>query len=171
MDNGTSSGLDKYDEAHNVVRKQYDARLLTGQRNNRPPPPAPAKAQFDQFWQIYWSKGNSPTAIELKLFEMAEDHLVQLHVSLAHQYPGFTYTVGWAAMNRAYVEIMDEDTKLKDRLMLMERVAKLEQSKTSSLLDFDSTDGKITLGSLGGGMLLTGTLALAGWSRRKKNQR
>ena len=53
----------------------------------------------------------------------------------------------------------------------MERVAKLEQSKTSSLLDFDGTDGKITLGSLGGGMLLTGTLALAGWSRRKKNQR
>ena len=171
MDNGTSAGLDKYDEAHNVVRKQYDARLLTGQRNNRPAPPAPAKAQFEQFWQIYWSKGNSPTAIELKLFEMAEDHLVQLHVSLAHQYPGFTYTVGWAAMNRAYVEIMDEDTKLKDRLMLMERVAKLEQSKTSSLLDFDSTDGKITLGSVGGGLLLTGTLALAGWSRRKKNQR
>jgi len=171
MDNGTSAGLDKYDEAHNVVRKQYDARLLTGQRNNRPAPPAPAKAQFDQFWQIYWSKGNSPTAIELKLFEMAEDHLVQLHVSLAHQYPGYTYTVGWAAMNRAYVEIMDEDTKLKDRLMLMERVAKLEQSKTSSLLDFDSTDGKLTLGSVGGGLLLTGTLALAGWSRRKKNQR
>jgi hydroxylamine dehydrogenase len=171
MDNGTSAGLDKYDEAHNVVRKQYDARLLTGQRNNRPAPPAPAKAQFDQFWQIYWSKGNSPTTIELKLFEMAEDHLVQLHVSLAHQYPGYTYTVGWAAMNRAYVEIMDEDTKLKDRLMLMERVAKLEQSKTSSLLDFDSTDGKLTLGSVGGGLLLTGTLALAGWSRRKKNQR
>jgi hydroxylamine dehydrogenase len=171
MDNGTSAGLDKYDEAHNVVRKQYDARLLTGQKNNRPAPPAPAKAQFEQFWQIYWSKGNSPTAIELKLFEMAEDHLVQLHVSLAHQYPGYTYTVGWAAMNRAYVEIMDEDTKLKDRLMLMERVAKLEQSKTSSLLDFDSTDGKITLGSVGGGLLLTGTLALAGWSRRKKNQR
>ena len=109
----------------------------------------PAKGLFDQFWQIYWSKGNSPTAIELKLFEMAEDHLVQLHVSLAHQYPGFTYTVGWAAMNRAYVEIMDEDTKLKERMVLMERVAKLEQSKTSSLLDFDSTDGKLTLGSLG----------------------
>jgi hydroxylamine dehydrogenase len=49
-------------------------------------------------------------------------------------------------------------------------VLKLEQSKTS-LLDFNGTDGKITLGSLGGGMLLTGTLALAGWSRRKKNRR
>jgi hydroxylamine dehydrogenase len=75
-------------------------------------------------------------------------------------------------MNRAYVEIMDEDTKLKDKMVLMERVSKLEQqAKTSSMLDLDTTDGKFTLGSLGGGMLLTGTIALAGWSRRKKNQR
>jgi hydroxylamine dehydrogenase len=64
---------------------------------------------------------------------------------------------------------MDEDTQLKERIALQERVAKLEASRTSSLFDFDSTDGKITLGSVGGGMLLTGTLALAGWSRRKKN--
>jgi len=170
MDNGTYSGLDKYDEAHEVVHKQYEEGLLTGQRTNRPKPPVPVPPGFEQFFQIYWSKGNNPAAIELKLFEMAEDHLVQLHVALAHQHWGFTYTVGWAAMNRAYVEIMDEDTKLKEKIALQERVAKLEESKTS-LLDFNGREGKITLGSLGGGMLLTGTLALAGWSRRKKNRR
>jgi hydroxylamine dehydrogenase len=170
MDNGTYSGLDKYDEAHEIVHKQYEDGLLTGQKTNRPEPPKPVPEGFEQFFQIYWSKNNNPAAIELKLFEMAEDHLVQLHVALAHQHWGFTYTVGWAAMNRAYVEIMDEDTKLKEKLALQERVAKLEQSKTS-LLDFDGTGGKVTLGSLGGGMLLTGTLALAGWSRRKKNRR
>ena len=170
MDNGTYSGLDKYDEAHEIVHKQYKEGLLTGQKDNRPKPPQPVPPGFEQFFQIYWSKGNNPAAIELKLFEMAEDHLVQLHVALAHQHWGFTYTVGWAAMNRAYVEINDEDTKLKEQLALQERVAKLEQSKTS-LLDFHGTEGKITLGSLGGGMLLTGTLALAGWSRRKKNGR
>jgi hydroxylamine dehydrogenase len=170
MDNGTYSGIDKYDEAHEVVHQQYKDGLLTGQKDNRPKPPAPVPPGFEQFFQIYWSKGNNPAAIELKLFEMAEDHLVQLHVSLAHQHWGFTYTVGWAALNRAYVEIMDEDTKLKEKLALQERVAKLEGSK-ASLLDFDGTDGKITLGSVGGGLLLTGTLALAGWSRRKKNRR
>jgi len=170
MDNGTYSGLDKYDEAHEIVHKQYEGGLLTGQKTNRPEPPKPVPEGFEQFFQIYWSKNNNPAAIELKLFEMAEDHLVQLHVALAHQHWGFTYTVGWAAMNRAYVEIMDEDTKLKEKLALQERVAKLEQSKTS-LLDFDGTGGKITLGSLGGGMLLTGGIALAGWSRRKKNRR
>jgi hydroxylamine dehydrogenase len=169
MDNGTYAGLDKYDEAHDVVHKQYEAGLLTGQKTNRPEPPKPVPNGFEQFFQIYWSKGNNPAAIELKLFEMAEDHLVQLHVSLAHQHWGYTYTVGWAALNRGYVEIMDEDTKLKEKMALEERVAKLESKRTSSLLDFDGTDGKITLGSIGGGMLLTGTLALAGWSRRKKN--
>ena len=147
MDNGTFSGLDKYDEAHDVVHKQYEAGLLTGQKTNRPEPPKPVPNGFEQFFQIYWSKGNNPAAIELKLFEMAEDHLVQLHVSLAHQHWGYTYTVGWAAMNRAYVEIMDEDTQLKEKLALQERVAKLEGKRTSSLFDFDSTDGKITLGS------------------------
>ena len=84
------------------------------------------KNGFEQFFQIYWSKGNNPAANELKLFEMAEDHLVQLHVSLAHQYWGYTYTVGWAAMNRAYVEIMDDDTRLKEKLDLQARVAYLE---------------------------------------------
>ena len=169
MDNGTYSGLDKYDEAHEVVHQQYKDGLLTGQKDNRPKPPAPIPPGFEQFFQIYWSKGNNPAAIELKLFEMAEDHLVQLHVSLAHQNWGFTYTVGWAAMNRAYVEIMDEDTKLKEKLALQERVLKLEESRHTSLLDLDGTDGKITLGSLGGGLLLTGGIALVGWSRRKKN--
>jgi hydroxylamine dehydrogenase len=103
----------------------------------------------------------------LKLFEMAEDHLVQLHVSLAHQYWGYTYTVGWAAMNRAYVEIMDDDTRLKEKLELQARVAKLEGQMKHSWLDLDSDSGKLSVGGLGGGLMLAGTMALAGWRRRK----
>ena len=41
MDNGTFSGPDKYDEAHHVVEEQYKSGLLTGQKTNRPAPPAP----------------------------------------------------------------------------------------------------------------------------------
>ena len=133
MDNGTYSGLDKYDEAHEIVHKQYEGGLLTGQKTNRPEPPKPVPEGFEQFFQIYWSKGNNPAAIELKLFEMAEDHLVQLHVVSPTNIGGITYTVGWAAMNRAYVEIMDEDTKLKEKLALQERVAKLERAKRACL--------------------------------------
>jgi len=171
MDNGTFSGLDKYDEAHHVVEEQYKSGLLTGQKTNRPTPPAPVQEGFEQFFQIYWSKGNNPAANELKLFEMAEDHLVQLHVSLAHQYWGYTYTVGWAAMNRAYVEIMDDDTRLKEKLELQARVAKLEGQMKHSMLDLDSDTGKISLGSIGGGMMLAGTIAIAGWRRSGRKNR
>ena len=65
MDNGTYSGLDKYDEAHDVVHKQYEAGLLTGQKTNRPVPPKPVPEGFEQFFQIYWSKGNNPAAMNL----------------------------------------------------------------------------------------------------------
>ncbi|MCP9454780.1 MAG: hypothetical protein NNA18_01560 [Nitrospira sp.] len=171
MDKGTYAGLDKYDEAHHVVEEQYKAGLLTGQKTNRPAPPPPVKDGFEQFFQIYWSKGNNPAANELKLFEMAEDHLVQLHVSLAHQYWGYTYTVGWAAMNRAYVEIMDDDTRLKEMQKLLARVDRLENARKQSLLDLDETNGKLSLGGLGGGMMLAGTLAIASWRRRERKDR
>jgi hydroxylamine dehydrogenase len=49
------------------------------------------------------------------------------------------------------------------------RPYKLEASKTS-LLDLNSTSEKISLGGLGGGMLLAGTLALIGWRKRKQNE-
>jgi hydroxylamine dehydrogenase len=74
-------------------------------------------------------------------------------------------------MNRDYVEVMDENTKIREMAALQARVAKMESSRRSSLLDIQSTDDKLSLGGLGGGMLLAGTLALAGWRRREKNER
>ena len=65
---------------------------------------------------------------------------------------------------------MDENTKIREMAALQARVAKIE-SKRTSLLDIQSTDDKLSLGGLGGGMLLAGTLALAGWRRREKNER
>ena len=171
MDNGTLHGLAKYQEAHAVVEKLYKEGLLTGQKTNRPAPPAPEKDGFAQFSQLFWSKGNSPAAIELKVLEMGENDLPKMHVGLAHVNPGgWTYTEGWGPMNRAYVEIMDEDAKIREMVALQERVKRMEGRRTS-LLDVDSTSGKLSLGGLGGGMLLAGTLALAGWRRREKSER
>jgi hydroxylamine dehydrogenase len=65
------------------------------------------------------------------------------------------------------VEIMDDDTRLKENLELQARVAKLEGQAKHSLLDLESDTGKISLGSIGGGMMLAGTLAIAGWRRKK----
>jgi hydroxylamine dehydrogenase len=103
---------------------------------------------------------------------MGENNLPKLHVGLAHVNPGgWTYTEGWGPMNRDYVEVMDENTKIREMAALQARVAKMESKRSSSLFDLNSTNDKISLGGLGGGMLLAGTLALAGWRRREKNER
>jgi len=74
-------------------------------------------------------------------------------------------------MNRAYVEVMDENTKIREMAALQARVAKMESGRRAGLLDLNSKDDKISLGGLGGGMLLAGTLALAGWRRRERSER
>jgi hydroxylamine dehydrogenase len=122
---------------------------------------------FAGFTQLYWSKDNNPASIELKVLEMGENDLPKGHVGLAHVNPGgYTYTEGWGPMNRAYVEIMDESTKIREMVALQKRVDRLDGRRTS-LLDIDSTSDKISIGGLGGGMLLAGTIALAGWRRRR----
>jgi hydroxylamine dehydrogenase len=170
MDQGTIAGLRKYQEAHAVVEKLYEEGLLAGQKTNRPDPPAPEKPGFHIFSQLFWSSGNNPAALELKVLEMGENDLAKMHVGLAHVNPGgWTYTEGWGPMNRAYVEVQDGNFRIREMVALQERVNKLEAKRTS-LLDLDSTAEKISLGGLGGGMLLAGTLALAGWRKRKNSE-
>jgi hydroxylamine dehydrogenase len=40
-----------------------------------------------------------------------------------------------------------------------------------SLLDLESETGKLSLGGIGGGMLLAGTMAIAGWRRSGRKDR
>jgi hydroxylamine dehydrogenase len=172
MDKGTLHGIAKYKEAHDVAEKLYKEGMLTGQKTNRPLPLPPDKEMFAGFTQLYWSKDNNPAAIELKVLEMGENDLPKLHVGLAHVNPGgWTYTEGWGPMNRAYVEVMDENTKIREMAALQARVAKMEGGRRAGLLDLNSKDDQISLGGLGGGMLLAGTLALAGWRRRERSER
>ena len=117
---------------------------------------------------LFWQKGNNPSSIEYTVTEMGENDLPKLHVAVAHVNPGgWTYTEGWEALGRAYSTIMSEDTKLREMAALQERVVKLEARRTS-LFDLDDDGKKLSLGGLGGGMLLVGSLALAGWRRRRK---
>ena len=70
--------------------------------------------------------------MELKVLEMGENDLAKMHVGLAHVNPGgWTYTEGWGPMNRAYVEVQDENTRIREMVALTERVQKLEGKKTS----------------------------------------
>jgi hydroxylamine dehydrogenase len=171
MDKGTLQGLAKYQEAHKVVEKLYADKLLPGQTTNRPAPPPPDKDGAAQFFQLFWTKGNNPSSIEFEDIAASENDLAKLHVSLAHVNPGgWTYTEGWEPLNRVYSKIMTEDTKIREMVALKDRLTRLE-SKRTSLLDLDNSARKVSLGGLGGAMLLAGGMALVGWRRRGKSDR
>jgi hydroxylamine dehydrogenase len=47
---------------------------------------------------------------------MWEHDLIKLYKGLFHMNPGgFTYTEGWSALMRDYAEIMDENTRLREK--------------------------------------------------------
>lgn len=171
MDKGTLQGVAKFKEARAVVEKLHADGLLPGQKTNRPAPPPPDKDGVAEFFQLFWTKGNNPSSLEFEVLEMGENDVTKLHVGLAHVNPGgWTYTEGWEPLNRAYSKIMSEDTKLREMAALQERVVKLEARRTG-LLDLDGTGSRVSLGGLGGGMLLAGIVALAGWRRREAGER
>lgn len=168
MDKATLQGLAKYKEAHKVVEQLYEDGLLPGQKTNRPAPPPPEKDAPVSFFQLFWTKGNNPTSVEFEAMEMGENDLVKLHVAVAHVNPGnWTYTEGWEPMNRAYAKIMQADTQIREMAHIKTRLAELEKPARTSLLNPDSLQKKVSLGGVGGGMLLAGTLTLWGWRRRR----
>ncbi len=172
IDKATLDGLDKYKEAHEVVVKLHEDGLLPGQKTNRPAPPAPDKDAPVSFFQLFWTKGNNPTSIEVEAMEMGENDLVKLHNATAHVNPGnWTYTEGWESMSRAYAKIMQQDTQIREMAALKDRVARLEGHKVGFLNIEPIHDGgqASMLGGLGGGMVLAGSLGIVGLRRRRKS--
>jgi hydroxylamine dehydrogenase len=166
MDKGTLQGLEKAKEAYAVVERLHKDGLLPGQKTNRPGPPAPEKDGAAQFFHLFWTKANNPTWIEFEASDMINQQLPKLHVGLAHVNPGgWTYTEGWQPLNIRYAKIMDYDTQIRERAALAKKVAALEASTRTSLLDLDRRESKLLVGSLGAGLLLPGGFVL--WRSRK----
>lgn len=114
-DKGTIAGLKVEQEAKKIVQDLYNEGLLVGQSTNRPLPPSPEKDAAGGFFQLFWSKGNSPTRIERVYADMWEHDLIKLYKGLFHNNPGgFTYTEGWSPLLKDYAEIMDENTRLRE---------------------------------------------------------
>lgn len=172
VDNGIKQGLAYEQEAKKVVNALYNEGLLVGQKTNRPAPPAPEKDAAGGFYGLFWAKGNNPSHVERVYTEMWEHDLIKLYKGLAHFNPGnYTYSNGWATLMSDYAEIQDANTQLREMAALRTKIAKIEASTRFALLDLDSTQKKVSLGGLGGGMLLAGGLTLWGWRRRNQADR
>jgi hydroxylamine dehydrogenase len=167
IDGSIKHGLAKEQEAKAVVEKLYEDGLLTGQKTNRPKPPEPIKDAPGGFFQLFWAKDNNPTAIEREYAKMWEHDLIKLYKGVTHGSPGgYTYTEGWAPLVGDYARIMDEDTKIREMDKLQKRVQKLESLSKRSFLDLDSVEKQVSVGGLGGSLLLLGSLAMVGRRRR-----
>ena len=113
-DKGVLAGLKVEQEAKKIVEGLYRDGLLPGQKSKRPPPPKPEQDAAGGFFQLFWAKGNNPTAVERVYADMWEHDLIKLYKGLTHHNPGgFTYTEGWSELMKDYTLIMDENTKLR----------------------------------------------------------
>jgi len=169
IDKTTLAGLEKYKEAHEVVVKLYEDGLLPGQKTNRPAPPAPEKDGPVQFFQLFWTKGNNPTAIEFEAMEMGENDLVKLHVGAAHVNPGgFTYTEGWEPLNRAYSKIMQADAQIREMAALKSKLAALEGDTLFGLGPLEGRTQQASAGGLGAALLFAGGVGLVRSRRRAR---
>ncbi len=95
---------------------------------------------------------------------------LRCHVGLAHVNPGgWIYTEGWGPINRAYVEIQDENTRIREMVALQERVKNLESRKTS-LLDLEGTAEKNLTGRFRWWHVASRNTGVSRWRKRKQSE-
>ena len=169
IDEGTIDGIKITEDSKAVLTKLYDDGLLPGQKTNRPTPPEPVKeAGPGQFFNLFWQKGNNPSAVEYEFAEMWEHHKIKHYKGLAHVNPGgYTYSEGWSQLIKSAVRINDEDTKLRDMAELKSKVDALRPpEKRGDLLNLNTPIQRAMLGGIGGLLLILGLGAYARNRRR-----
>ncbi len=155
VDKGVISGVKITEDSRSVLVKLYNDGLLPGQKTNRPAMPATEKKDEPGiFFQLFWQKGNNPSAVEYEFAEMWEHHKIRHYKALAHANPGgFTYSDGWSQLIKSAVRINDEDVRLREFAELKAQVRELQPIKKHG--DLFNLDTPIRLGLVGGsGMLM-----------------
>ncbi|HET6378478.1 MAG TPA: multiheme c-type cytochrome [Methylocella sp.] len=169
IDKGVISGIKITEDSRLVLNKLYEDGLLPGQKTNRPAPPAPEKdSEPGAFFNLFWQKGNNPSAVEYEFAEMWEHHKIKHYKGLAHANPGgYTYTDGWSQLIKSAVRINDEDARLRDIAALKSELQRIELSqKRGGLLDLDSPVERAMALTAGALMLLGGFGLWFKWRRR-----
>lgn len=169
IDKGVIDGIKKTEESKSVLVKLYADGLLPGQRTNRPAPPAPEKeTEPGQFFNLFWQKGNNPSAIEYEFAEMWEHHKIKHYKGLAHVNPGgYTYSEGWSQLIKSAARINDENARLRDFAELRDEVQRLETNQKREMLDLEAPLTLAVAAAVGGVMVLGGAGLLISRIRRR----
>ncbi len=168
LDKGVLSGVKITEEARSVLVKLYEDKLLPGQKSNRPAPPAPEKDGPGAFFQLFWQKGNNPSAVEYEFAEMWEHHKIKHYKGLAHANPGgYTYSEGWSQLIKSAARINDEDMKLREAAAIRAELKRIGGEKRGDLYDLDSPNRRAWAAGLGSLAVLVGAGLLFARDRKK----
>lgn len=164
MDKGIISGIKITEDARSVLVKLYNDKLLPGQHSNRPLPPSPEKDSPGAFFQLFWQKGNNPSAIEYEFSEMWEHHKIKHYKALAHANPGgYTYSDGWSQLVKSSVKINDENTRLREAAEIRKELERINSEKVKQENNNGSSlSGNAFATIIGGLMLIVGLIFLYG---------
>ena len=170
IDKGTISGVKITEESRSVLVKLYNDGLLPGQKTNRPAPPATEKKdEPGAFFQLFWQKGNNPSAVEYEFAEMWEHHKIKHYKGLAHANPGgYTYTDGWSQLIKSAARINDEDTRLREMAEIRAELKRIAPQKRGDLFDLNTPLQRAMAAGVGGLALLVGIGLLFSRNKRKE---
>jgi len=161
MDKGIISGIKITEQARSVVVRLYNDRLLPRQEISRNAPPAPEKDDAGAFFQLFWQKGNNPSAVEYEFAEMWEHHKIKHYKALAHINPGgYTYSDGWSKLIGSATRINDEDAKLREADAIRKELRRINAERHGSILDLDTPMHRIVVGGVGGVLIILGARLL-----------
>jgi hydroxylamine dehydrogenase len=168
MDKGVMSAIAITEKSRSVLSKLYDDGLLPRQNSNRPTPPAPEKDAAGAFFQLFWQKGNNPSAVEYEFAEMWEHHKIKHYKALAHANPGgYTYSDGWSQLIKSAARINDEDARLREAAEIRAELKRLALTNQGGLLELNTPERQAIAGAFGAIALLAGVGLLAAKNRRK----
>lgn len=164
MDSGIKEGTKLVEETRAVVKKLYDDQLLVGQKTNRPALPLPEKDEPGGFSALFFAQKNQTTLVDRTFAEMWEQHAARYMKGLEHVNPGgWTYSHGWSDLIKDQAIINEQDTLLREKAALEQRLQKVESKGSNKTSSLDNRDQTVMLAGFGGDPLISGAvLALLG---------
>lgn len=167
-DKGIKDGIKLVEDTRKVVQKLYDDKLLVGQKTNRPALPAPEQDEPGGFFSLFFAGANQTTTVDRTFAEMWEQHVARYMKGIQHVNPGgWTYSHGWSDLIKDQAIINEQDTLLREKAALEQRLQKLEGASTgkpTKTSSYSNGEQRLLAGLTDDPLAAGGTLAVLGGS-------